>query len=601
MRKFQALYLLLLLAGCSVKEPVDTLDPKASAKWVAECQKKAAAISYPDYKILWYTKAYEHAEAAGILTKKIEALPNRILELAKEIKDEEAGAWAFDHGATPPSSYLELMEYAKLRGGWKEKILSLNPDALSILTSLSIDYYDIQFFNAHAADQIARGFNVKSPMNTMEFKMRFHRFVGEQLVEAIDKNDVERIRFLVTYTPKVLFEHYLDIHTLNYMRAAGDYVFKVLKDEKLAIQMIERRYALHPVDFENLPFGEDFLEAYRNAPEYAIRTQDLSKWDGHLSDAEAAFLITLPELAWAKLASLHLEELIEFSMKIQQSDSALQLIAFKAKEAPLIQADYNELISWALKYSNKDVFDFALSESGELDIYNIDFASLARNQKLFQIYAMKIMAHIDFTLDTTPRPNGTTMGRINQVFACGNEDAGLYLVQNKQNLSADWEEATGGKTLLMDVCEAGNLKVARYLIENMGQSVNVQTGYSELQISIFGSVRPSEGKLSPIFFAAKSGNPKLIKYLASKGANVNARSNFRTTPLMHAVSAGHIEAVKMLIALRADVNVKMNPNLKATDLREIGSFSDISNAYRRARSRNDQPMLTLLQAAGANP
>ena len=601
MKNFLILLLLLLLAGCSVEKPIDASNPKASAKWVAYCYKQADFFKEPAHQAQWYIEAYNHAEKAGILSPKEQAIPDRVKVLAKESRTVDAFVWAMEHGATPPTHYNELMEYKKLRGAWKEQILSRNPESFPVLMSMALDFYDIQFFNAHATELITRGFEVKSPMEKTEFKIRFRRFVGEELAEALEKKDADRIRELVALTPKILSANYLAAKTRSTMQATGDYVLEELKDEQLAIQMIERRYAFNPIDFSNLPFGEEFLQAYRCDPDYVIRTQGLAKWDGHMSDAEAKFLTTLPESAWAQLANLHFEKLLELSMKIHESDAALRLIAFKAKEKPLEQVDYNELISWALKYSNKAVFDFAMTESGTLDIYNIDFASLALNQKLFQQYAMQIMKRIYYTMDTNPRPDGTTLGRIKQVLACGNENAGLYILHNKYGLSESWEKTTEGKTLLMEVCEAGNLKAARYLIEKRGEDVRVETGYSKLEISVFGSTHPKEGKLSPIFFAAKSGNPELIKYLVYKGANVNARSNFHTTPLMHAITAGHIDAAKMLISLGANVNAQMNSDLNSVDLREIGSYDEIYSPYRRARNSQNKEMFDLLVKAGANP
>jgi ankyrin repeat protein len=203
-------------------------------------------------------------------------------------------------------------------------------------------------------------------------------------------------------------------------------------------------------------------------------------------------------------------------------------------------------------------------------------------------------------MDTMAREDGVTLGRIKQAFGASNEDAGLYLV-SKYDLIDEWEKANTGRTLLMDVCEAGNLKAARYLIENRKEDLHAETAYSANQVTVFGSSRPSEGKLTPLFFAAKSGNPELIKYLVSKGASVNSRSNYKTTPLMHAASAGQIETAKMLISLRADVNAQMSSNLSASDLGDMGSYENISTAYARARSSHNQEMMDLLKQAGARP
>jgi ankyrin repeat protein len=201
-------------------------------------------------------------------------------------------------------------------------------------------------------------------------------------------------------------------------------------------------------------------------------------------------------------------------------------------------------------------------------------------------------------MNTAPRPDGTTIGRIKQAFGCANEDAGLWMVY-KYDLSEAWVKATDGQTLLMDVCQAGNLKAARYLIEKGREDLHAKTGYSELQISIFGNNRPTEGKLSPIFFAAKSGNAELIRYLASKGAMVNARSNYGTTPLMHAVTAQHVNAVKMLIALKANVHAQMYNNLSARDMVDMGAIEEISTALSRARKTGNEEIIEILIKAGA--
>jgi len=599
MNKFSHLLLLSLLAGCSVEQPVDTSDTEASAKWIAHCHQKADEATDAAQRINWKIKAYTHAEQAGALSPQDKALPAQVLSFARKTKNKNAFCWALDQGALPPIHYYDLKEYTSLRGIWRDRVLALYPETLPVFMSLAIDINNVEFFNDHAAEQNNRGFEIKSPLETTEFKMRYHRFIGKQLILALKEQDADRIRFLIEMTPNIQNALYLDEETHTTMREAGAYVFYMLKDEDLAVMMVKNHYVLNPVDFETLPFGAPFLQAFRQVPADVIRTQGFETRNSRMSDTEAAFLTTLPEAAWDLLSEPHMAELMELSMKMKESDAAMRLIRHKENRTPLTQSDYNELINWAVNHENKTVFEYVKTEGGELNIYNIDLAALARNQELFMQHAPKILMRIYYTMDTAPRPDGTTIGRIKQAFGCGNEEAGLFLVQ-KYDLSAAWKKATNGQTLLMDVCHAGNLKAAKYLIETRGENLREKTGYSELQISIFGSTRPCEGKLSPIFFAAKSGNPGLIEYLISKGADVNARSNFKTTPLMHAVSAGNLAAAKILIDHRADVNATMSPNLNAVDLRTTGSYEDISTALRRARSTRNQAMMDLLQQAGAS-
>jgi ankyrin repeat protein len=600
MHKTFALFLLLLIAGCSMEKPADTSDPKLSAKWISYCHKKATKATGAQDKIHWLVNGYQHADQAGMLTEQEKAIPDQVLPLALKTENLTVFNWAMARGAAPLTHYADLISVYRLGDSWRDPVLEQNPEALSVFMSEAIDNYNVNYFNAHAAAFKALDFKVTSPLEASEFRIRYRTFLTTQLAKALKENDLDRIRFLIAQSPQVNANIYIDSRTRTAMREVGDYVFYNLKDEELALQLIHLRYELNPIKFDELPFAASLLAALREDPDYALKTQGLMEWDGHLTDEEATFILTLPSSAWATLPPLHFNELQEQSMKMTDSDAAVRLIQFKAEQKPLTQADYNELVSWALKYSNGDVYNYVIAQTGELDIFHIDFASLAENQKLFTRSASKLMNQIYLTMDTDPRDDGVTLGRIKQAFAAKNEDAGLYLV-SKYDLIEDWEKIDYGHTLLMDVCEAGNLKAARYLIEKRREDLHAQTAYTEHETTVFGSSRPSEGKLTPLFFAAKSGNPELIKYLVSKGASVNSRSNFQTTPLMHAVSAGQIESVKTLIALRADVNAKMSSNLTASDLGDMGSYDDISTAYARARSSRNQAIMDLLKKAGARP
>jgi len=49
----------------------------------------------------------------------------------------------------------------------------------------------------------------------------------------------------------------------------------------------------------------------------------------------------------------------------------------------------------------------------------------------------------------------------------------------------------------------------------------------------------------------------VVKYLVTKGADVNAMSKDDITPLMDAASKGNLEVVEFLVAKDADVNARM--------------------------------------------
>lgn len=55
-------------------------------------------------------------------------------------------------------------------------------------------------------------------------------------------------------------------------------------------------------------------------------------------------------------------------------------------------------------------------------------------------------------------------------------------------------------------------------------------------------------------WAAYCNQPRLVKWLIEKGANVDPRSNHNVTPLIESAHLGHLEVVKILVQNGADVN-----------------------------------------------
>ncbi len=59
---------------------------------------------------------------------------------------------------------------------------------------------------------------------------------------------------------------------------------------------------------------------------------------------------------------------------------------------------------------------------------------------------------------------------------------------------------------------------------------------------------------SPLHWAAKNGDPDLVKLFISNSADVNARGSYGQRPLHEAVNCNHYDAAKLLINNSADVN-----------------------------------------------
>ena len=100
-------------------------------------------------------------------------------------------------------------------------------------------------------------------------------------------------------------------------------------------------------------------------------------------------------------------------------------------------------------------------------------------------------------------------------------------------------------------------------------------------------VGDSTSGLTPLAFAVSGGNMEMVRFLVSRGADVNqgAKSGEQTA-LISAILAAKIEAVKTLIELKANVNAKMK---------------DGTTPLKLAKKGDQEEIAALLEAAGAKP
>ena len=397
-RNFKALILTLLFAGCSVEKPSDASNPEASAKWIFHCMKNVDKAKTDEEKIDWLREAYDHAQSLGKTTAAQNAIPKTVRKLALRSKDLDAFKWSLQTERTPELNYQNLMEIWNMGQEWRDVALRASPHALPYYMSAAIDNYEVDFFNQHAEAFKATNYKVRSPLESSEFNIRYRRFIGNELQEALQIKNEERIRFLTGQMPRVTDPNHLDKKTDAIMRALGEYLINDLQDESLATQMVELRYALNPIDLSTLSFDEPFFDALRADPKYAIQTQKLNIWTASLTEADVDFLLTLPDDAWTALHPAHLDEAIEICIRKKNSNAAVRLIASKNNQNPLNQSDYNNLLEQALRHGEEAVFNYVMQHSDEIDIYSIRFDWLAQDQTLFVKHAPQIMKRIHYTL-----------------------------------------------------------------------------------------------------------------------------------------------------------------------------------------------------------
>ncbi len=124
-----------------------------------------------------------------------------------------------------------------------------------------------------------------------------------------------------------------------------------------------------------------------------------------------------------------------------------------------------------------------------------------------------------------------------------------------------------GSTPLLAATNGGHFEVVKYLVSK-GADINA-----------FDTVY----HFTPLHAAVWANKPDIVKYLVSKGASINPRTTSDETPLHLAVNSGKVDLAKYLIDSGADVNVK---NADGDTLLDV------------AYERDNEAMVAVLKKAG---
>jgi uncharacterized protein len=123
--------------------------------------------------------------------------------------------------------------------------------------------------------------------------------------------------------------------------------------------------------------------------------------------------------------------------------------------------------------------------------------------------------------------------------AAGKGDlAKVKALGNKSYMSLSSKDALG-KTPLIAASMNDRLEVVRYLVS---RGVDVNTA--------------ENGGRTALYFAAQNNYKSIALFLISRGAEVNTQDSYGQTPLHRAAQMGHTEMVKLLVSSKADINAE---------------------------------------------
>lgn len=604
----------LLFSGCGEGRP--GADDKTDIRIIRSTLKKADQTRHAEARIRYLREACVMADALDDTwpgsekvrvflqqnEQTLRTIPDQVLALARSSRDLEAYRWAVERGAEVDLSYAALQQIWKMGKEWRDFYVGTYRDqTLPIFMSEAVNQNNRRFFEQYIDAFRAGGYPLIFPLDAAEFNPRFRHFIAGMLQEALEKKDTPRISALLTDMPPRRPEEHVDRETAEVMRHLSAYVFHEVRDEALACRLIELGYPTVEIDLDKSGFGNAFGRALLASPENAIvNVFRLNVWKGPLPEKEMRFILLLDDPPLRLLYPQYLTDAVAEAMRRKDTDKTLRFIRLREEIAPVSLAEYERLLNLSIELNSRTVYDYVRGRFSQIDPFTADLTELAQNDLLFKMYAPKVFAKIYPTADVNARPDGTTVGRIDRMLSRHVPEAALYAV--KQDALEDaWSEAGMKRTLLMAVCQGGNLEAAKYLIETKRADVDAQTDYSTAVVTMFGSADDREGRLTPLFFAAISGNEKLIQYLVTdRRAEVNARSNFGATPLMYAAANSRTDAVRALLRLGADVKASVN---QATSIPVDGGdpagVTEGDTAYSIARRTGNSEMVEMLRRAAS--
>ena len=413
----------------------------------------------------------------------------------------------------------------------------------------------------------------------MSFDQMLYRSEDMQLMEAIENNNLESVRMLVSRGANINYRgQHVETPLIKAMLCDDSRICRVLLDAGAEVNLATIN-GYSPLTFACLQNNFEFVRMLcGHHADISLRTQEgwtpliLASTNSSVffDNMDHPFFHNLIEIVF-KYAHYHPDfnpvHIVNLLLDCGADPNESNIFGTTSLMAAASMANYPILKSLLVR---KTAIDLQDTEGKTALMY----AVISTIEELIDsLIHMRLVSH---TVQLSDFMTPQMLAQIKPQFEPQKELCVNYLINNGADIRAKDKK---GISILTHAARTGNVNVVKNLVGN-GANVHVK----------------SPRGITPLYAAAINGHNDVVEFILSQGADIDVKLNDGETPLMAAVWNGQVETVALLINKGADVNAK-----KFTHYKPSGESSLVWATHQDRTEKNDNydKIFKLLAQAGA--
>ena len=413
----------------------------------------------------------------------------------------------------------------------------------------------------------------------MSFDQMLYRSEDMQLMEAIDNNNLQSVRMLVSRGANINYRgQHGETPLIKAMLCEDSRICRFLLDAGADINLATIK-GYSPLIFACLQNNFEFVRMLcGHHADISGRTQEgwtpliiaSTNSSVFFDNMNHPFFHNLTEIIF-KYAHYHPDynpvHIVNLLLDYGADPNESNIFGTTSLMAAASMANYPILKSLLLKKTAIDLQDI---EGKTALMYGV----ISTIEELIDsLIHMRLVSHTVKLSDfMTPR----MLAQISPLFEPRKELCVDYLINNGADIRAKDKR---GISILTHAARTGNLNVVKNLVGN-GADIHVK----------------SPRGITPLYAAAINGHNDIVEFLLSQGTDIDVKLNDGETPLMAAVWNGQVETVALLIYKGADVNAKKFTHYKPSG---ESSLLWVTQRDRTEKNENYDKIFQILTQAGA--